>query len=191
MEIPNNFNYKISVPDLSDLIKYNTLKSSSDLNCLRIATVVEYHPEDLTVVVRLLNKRTLGNNPDGTPYVQDYALIRAKICFCNPYISCPINVGDDCLVLFADREIESWFINGDAQPVNHQRMHDFTDAFAIFGIRSLPKMISIAQNCLHLFHPTKVLADNFHASNGATGNIVDRDGKTLAKVVDGIITEIF
>lgn len=190
MEIPNNFNYKASIPDISDVIRFGTLKTASDLNCLKIATVEEVHYEDLTVTVRLLNKRTLGQNKDGTPNVRDYALIRAKICYCSPFITFPISVGDDCVLLFSDREIESWFINGDAQPVNHQRMHDLTDAFAIFGIRSLPKMIDVMQDALHLNY-SKVIAENFHAGNGASGSIIDSDGKTLATVVDGIITEIF
>lgn len=206
MEIPNNFNYKASIPDISDVIRFGTLKTASDLNCLKIATVEEVHYEDLTVTVRLLNKRTLGQNKDGTPNVRDYALIRAKICYCNPYITNDIKQGDDCLLLFSDREIESWFINGDAQPVNYQRMHDLTDAFAIFGIRSLPKMISILADCLNLFYGNSnialsdelinitsplVQASNLHAMNGASGNIVDSSGKILATVVDGIITEIF
>lgn len=190
MEIPSTFNYKASVPDISNVIQFNALKTASELNCMRIATVEEVHYDDLTVTVRLLNKRTLGNNPDGTPNVRDYALIRAKICFCCPFITFPIAKGDDCVLLFSDREIESWFINGDAQPVNYQRMHDLTDAFAIFGIRSLPKMIEIAQDCLHL-NNSKVVAENFHAGNGATGTLIDTDGKNIAEVVDGIITEIY
>ena len=152
MEIPSNFQYKTVRPDMSNIIKFSNLKSMSELNCLKIATVVEFHPDDLTVTVNLLNKKTLGDNKDGTPNVRDYALIRAKVCFCNPYITFPINVGDDCLILFSDREIESWFINGDAQPVNYTRMHDLTDAFAIFGIRSIPKMIEIATDCLNLMY---------------------------------------
>lgn len=186
MELPNNFNYKASVPDISDVIKFSTLKAASDFNCMKIATVEEVHYDDLTVTVRLLNKRTLGNNSDGTPNVRDYALIRAKICYCCPYITFPINVGDDCVLLFSDREIESWFINGDAQPVNHQRMHDLTDAFAIFGIRSLPKMIKLTDA-----EKGGVFIQNLHAKNGASGSIVDSNGKTLATIVDGIITEIF
>lgn len=188
MEIPNNFNYKISVPDLGDIVKYGTLKTASDLNCLRIATVEEVHYEDLTVTVRLLNKKTVGRNKDGTPHVRDYALIRAKICYCCPFITFPISKGDDCVLLFSDREIESWFINGDAQPVNHQRMHDLTDAFAIFGIRSLPKMIEVMQDALHLNY-SKVIAENFHATNGTSGTFVSKDNKTIT-VVDGIVTSM-
>ena len=186
MEIPSTFNYKASVPDVSNVIQFNALKTASELNCMRIATVEEVHYDDLTVTVRLLNKRTLGNNPDGTPNVRDYALIRAKICYCCPFITFPIAKGDDCVLLFSDREIESWFINGDAQPVNYQRMHDLTDAFAIFGIRSLPKMIEIAQDCLHL-NSSKVVAENFHAGNGANGSFPDGNGNAVT-VVDGIIT---
>lgn len=193
MEIPNTFNYKASVPDISNVIQFNALKTASELNCMRIATVEEVHYDDLTVTVRLLNKRTLGQNPDGTPNVRDYALIRAKICYCNPFITFPISVGDDCVLLFSDREIESWFINGDTQPVNYQRMHDLTDAFAIFGIRSIPRMIQIAQDCLHLNY-SKVVAENFQATNGVGTDgqpvqFVSQDGKTIT-VKYGIITDV-
>lgn len=216
MEIPNNFNYKISVPDITNVVKYSNLQTASELNCLRIATVEELHPEDLTVTVKLLNKRTIGQNSDGTPNVKDYAPIRAKICYCNPFITNPIHIGDDCLLLFSDREIESWFINGDAQPVNYQRMHDLTDAFAIFGIRSLPDMITLLTNCLHLFYGQSdiqikdgqidisalslniqgnttqtgnIQATNLSATAAATGIFATTDGKTVT-VTNGIITSI-
>ena len=151
MEIPNNFNYKASVPDISNVVRFSGFDIASKLNCVRIASVEEVHYDDLTVTVRLLNKKTLGLNKDGTPNVSDYPLIRAKICFCNPFITSPINKGDECILLFSDREIESWFINGEANPLAYQRMHDITDAFAIFGIRSLPNMIQILQDALHQF----------------------------------------
>lgn len=152
MEIPNNFNYKASVPDISNVVKFSGFDFASKLNCVRIASVEEVHYDDLTVTVRLLNKKTLGLNKDGTPNVSDYPLIRAKICFCNPFITNPINKGDECILLFSDREIESWFINGEANPLAYQRMHDITDAFAIFGIRSLPNMIKFATDCLNLMY---------------------------------------
>lgn len=186
MEIPSNFQYKTVRPDMSNIIKFSNLKSMSELNCLKIAKVVEFHPDDLTVTVNLLNKKTLGDNKDGTPNVRDYALIRAKVCFCNPYILYPIKPGDDCLVLFADREIESWFINGDAQPVNYTRMHDLTDAFAIFGIRSMPKIGSIPDNW-------KDDGINFQGTlytdgqKGFTGPLIDSQGVTIAQVKNGLI----
>ncbi len=53
---------------------------------------------------------------------------------------------------FNDREVESWFINGNSNPLAYPRMHDITDAIAIVGIRSLPKMISILADCFNLFY---------------------------------------
>lgn len=199
MEIPNTFNYKASVPDISNVIQFNSLKTASDLNCMKIATVEEVHYDDLTVTVRLLNKRTLGNNPDGTPNVRDYALIRAKICYCCPFLTFPINKGDDCVLLFSDREIESWFINGDTQPVNYQRMHDLTDAFAIFGIRSLPKIISVSKDCLNLFYGNngvKIKSDSISLTKNGTDTTCIADGQhtihdgSIITTVNGIITDI-
>lgn len=191
MQTINKFNQMASTPDLGQIIKSAGLSTASELNCMRIGIVQEFYPDDLTVQVQIAAKKQIGLNMDGTQRVRDYAPIYAKVCYCNPFISYDIKQGEECVLLFADREIESWFINGDINPDTHTRMHDLTDAVALFGIRSIPNMIEIIQDCLHLFHPTKVLADNFHASNGASGNIIDSNGKTLATVVDGIITEIF
>lgn len=191
MQTLNKFNYLASTPDMGSIMKANALSTISDLDCVKIGIVQEFYPDDLTVQVQVAWKKTLGTNPDGTQNVKDYAPIYAKVCYCNPYITFPIEKGMECLLLFSDREIESWFINGDINPEGYTRMHDLTDCIALFGVRSLPKMIQIVQGCLHLFHPTKVLADNFHASNGDTGQIIDSQGKVLATVVDGIVTEIF
>ena len=58
----------------------------------------------------------------------------------------------ECILLFNDREIETWFINGGSNIQAYPRMHDLTDAVAIVGIRSLPQMIQILTDCLHLFY---------------------------------------
>lgn len=180
-------------------------QTAYETNCMRIGIVQAFYLEDLTVDVLIANKKTINLNNDGTQNVRDFPLIRAKVVYCNPFITCPINLGDECVLLFSDREIESWFINGEVNAEGYPRMHALTDAVAIFGIRSLPKMISILADCLNLFYGTSnialssdhininadtVQASNFHAMNGATGALVDSNGKKLADVVDGIITEI-
>jgi len=64
----------------------------------------------------------------------------------------PIAVGDECLVVFASRCIDSWWQNGfaapagqkgaDGKPVNvlnnppEYRLHNLSDGFAIVGVRS-------------------------------------------------------
>ena len=179
---------------------------ASELNCMRIGIIQEFYADDLTVKVQIANKKQKSLNADGTANVGDFTPIIAKVCYCNPFITYDIQPGEECVLLFSDREIESWFVTGSAQPEGHTRMHALTDAVAICGIRSLPKMISLLANCLNLFYGNSnialssdvininsetVQASNFQATNGASGNIVDTDGKTLAKVEYGIITEIY
>lgn len=152
MQTINKFNQLGSTPDLGQIIKTSGLSIASELNCMRIAIVQEFYPDDLTVQVQIAGKKTIGLNPDGSQRVREYAPIYAKICYCNPFITYPIKKGDECVLLFSDREIESWFINGDVNPEGYSRMHDLTDAVALFGIRSIPNMISILSNALHLFY---------------------------------------
>lgn len=206
MRKENKFNQLSSTPTLLQTLKNVSNRTGEDIYCMRIGFIEEFHPEDLTAIVRLAQKKTIGQNQDGTQQVRDYALISAKVCYSSPYMTYPLKQGDECLVLFADTELESWFITGEALPEGYPRMHDITDAVVIAGIRSMPKMIEILADCLNLFYGTSnialsenlinITADttqvaNLQAMNGASGNIVDSQGKTLAKVEYGIITEIY
>lgn len=206
MQITNSFLSQATQPDMLTTLKSLKENTGKELNCMRIGIIQKFYPEDLTVQVLISNKKDTGLNPDGTKQMRDFAPIRAKLCYCNPFLSFPLKKGDECVLLFSDREIESWFINGDVSPINHPRMHAFTDAVAIVGLRSLPNMIQILADCLNLFYgqsnialseelinitaPT-VQAANLQAMNGASGNLVDSQEKMLAKVEHGIITEIY
>lgn len=152
MYIPAQNNSLTSTPNMLQVLEGVGQKTGYELNCMRIGIVQNWHPEELTVDVQIANKKTLQINKDGTKSVADFAPIRAKVVYCNPFITFPISVGDECILLFADREIESWFINGEVNPESYPRMHEMTDAVAIFGIRSLPNMITILTNLLCLFY---------------------------------------
>lgn len=49
----------------------------------------------------------------------------------------PIQAGDECLVVFADTQLDVWFQNGglNNNPMN-QRRHSLSDGVAVFGLRS-------------------------------------------------------
>jgi hypothetical protein len=53
----------------------------------------------------------------------------------------PIQPGDEALVVFADRCIDSWWQNGGVQAPADSRMHDLSDGFALIGPRSLARSI--------------------------------------------------
>lgn len=148
----NKNNYLTGEPNWIQTLDGLKRQTANELNCMRIGIVQNVYYDDLTVDVLIVNKKTLSLNTDGTQNVQDFPIIRAKIVYCNPFITCPINPGDECVILFSDREIESWFINGGVNAEGYPRMHALTDAVAIFGIRSLPQMITTLTDALHLFY---------------------------------------
>ncbi|WP_160285931.1 Gp138 family membrane-puncturing spike protein [Pseudomonas knackmussii] len=53
----------------------------------------------------------------------------------------PVKAGDECLVVFASRCIDSWWQSGGIQPQAELRMHDRSDGFALLGFRSQPRVI--------------------------------------------------
>lgn len=63
----------------------------------------------------------------------------------------PIQPGDECLVVFADRCIDAWWQSGGVQEQADSRMHDLSDGIAIFGPRSQPRKLSgVAANAVQL-----------------------------------------
>ncbi|MFP5276990.1 MAG: Gp138 family membrane-puncturing spike protein [Acidobacteriota bacterium] len=53
----------------------------------------------------------------------------------------PVQPGDEALVIFADRCIDSWFQSGGEQGEAEPRAHDLSDGIAIVGPRSLARLI--------------------------------------------------
>jgi hypothetical protein len=57
-------------------------------------------------------------------------------------LTLPIAAGDEVLVVFASRCIDSWWQSGGIGVPMEFRMHDLSDGFAIPGPRSQPKVVS-------------------------------------------------
>lgn len=57
------------------------------------------------------------------------------------YITWPVTEGDECLLIFSERCIDRWFVQGNTQEPDEYRMHDMSDGFALVGFNSLPKVI--------------------------------------------------
>lgn len=152
MQIPSKFTQFSVKADLIQTLKANKQSTALDMNCVRIGIIQEFYPENLTAQVLISGKKVIGLNPDGSQALQNYPPIYAKVCYCNPFVTFPLTKGMECVLLFNDRELESWFINGGNNPQAYPRMHDLTDAIAIAGIRSLPQMIQILTDCLRLFY---------------------------------------
>lgn len=60
----------------------------------------------------------------------------------NCTLTFPVTRGDECLVVFASRCIDSWWQSGGIQEQAELRMHDLSDGFAFVGFRSKPRALA-------------------------------------------------
>ena len=97
-----------------------------------------------TVIVTLMMQRVF---PDGSTEWLNIPLLRdVPVQFPSGggfTLTFPVTAGDECLVVFSSRCIDSWWQSGGTQnPQAEYRMHDLSDGFAVLGFRSLPRMLS-------------------------------------------------
>ena len=107
--------------------------------------VVEYNSEAITVNVQPLIKIPV-HLPDGEietvelPMLLDVPVMFP--CAGGFTITHPIKKGDECLVNFADRNIDLWWQSGGIQNPFDNRKHDLSDGFAFFRPQSQAKKIN-------------------------------------------------
>lgn len=71
----------------------------------------------------------------------------------------PLKVGDEVLVIFADRCIDTWWQSGGVGVQAEERMHDLSDGFAILAPTSQPKKLeSVSSDSVQLRNE---IGDNF------------------------------
>ena len=59
MRKENKFNQLSSTPTLLQTLKSVSNRTGEDVFCMRIGFIEEFHPEDLTAIVRLAQKKTI------------------------------------------------------------------------------------------------------------------------------------
>ena len=75
-------------------------------------------------------------------------------------ITMPIKKDDECLIVFADSCIESWWQSGGIQNPIEIRNHDLSDCFAIVGFRSQDKKLEdVSNDSLQIRNRNNVLAE--------------------------------
>jgi len=57
-------------------------------------------------------------------------------------VTAPVAKGDECYLMFADRCYDAWWQQGGVQPQMDMRIQDLSDAFALFGAYSQPRVLA-------------------------------------------------
>lgn len=142
--------------DLLTILKLFEEKISfNTLNCVRVGIVDEYNPDTRIAKILIANKMLIGQNADGSQVTQSYAPIYSKVWFFgwgNVGITHPIEKGQEGILLFSDRELESWYINGGINPLGEIRAHSLSDSIFICGLSSLPNILANMQECINIYY---------------------------------------
>ena len=80
-------------------------------------------------------------------------LLDCPVCFPGgggATLTFPLKAGDECLVVFSSRCIDSWWQLGGVQGQAEMRMHDLSDGFVIPGPRSQPRKFNVSDNAVQL-----------------------------------------
>lgn len=135
-------------PDLSDLLNERIRQALLTLNCVNVGIIQSFDAAKQTATVSIAYKRSffdMDASGKTTQRLVNYpALLDVPVVVMSGgagRVTFPIASGDECLVLFNDRDIDNWFKSGQVGPVASLRLHSMADGFAIVGVRSLARSI--------------------------------------------------
>ena len=149
-------NSTIPIPDLNQWLMSTLALLSANINCHTIGSIVSLDADTQTANVQINYLRVIkGANPNlPNPAPNDQAsdiykiyplLVKCPVIIPRSggaYINMPISVGDPCLLLFNDREIDTWFATGQVTYPQNSRTHDLNDAFVLLGMGNMLNKIS-------------------------------------------------
>jgi len=118
-----------------------------NLNCVQVGSIVSYDPSKNTASIQIGMKRQLP-----TDEVVDYPVLQdCPVMFLSggqSFISLPITEGDTCLILFNDRDIDTWWYSGQNNVPPSGRAHSLSDAIVIVGVRNQTNAIDLPTNAI-------------------------------------------
>lgn len=167
-------------PDLIDLLVQHKKDIMLNLNCHHIGTVQVFNPLLQTASATINYQKTFFqfNNLTGQyqPMPGSYTVIAEAPVIClgggSGALTFPIKSGDECLVLFNDRDLDNWFTGGTGSPNATARLHSYSDAIILVGLRSIP-------NILLNYDTTRVVL-----RNGIGGTTMVGVGPSLVKIAN-------
>ncbi len=139
----------VTKPNLKDAFDSYLRQIFIELNCHHLGTVVSFNVEQQTAKVSINYKKTYYeytndlNPPKAVskdyPFLAECPVIVLGGGGAN--LTFPIKPGDQCVLLFNDRDIDNWWIGNNDLPNPTARLHNFTDAIALVGLKNLSNLI--------------------------------------------------
>lgn len=140
---PNQSKNPPTLPEVLDTQKHDIFKN---LNCVKIGVIQSFDAGNQTATVKVAFQQVNTIQPDGTREVSDYPLhLVVPVVF--PAgggftLTFPVNAGDECVLLYNDRQLDDWFYSGAGSVPSIGRLHDLSDAIAIVGLRNATRSLA-------------------------------------------------
>lgn len=134
-------------PDLRSLQYAHFLEISKAINCARPGIIKSFNAENQTVTVQIAQQKVAAVSPDGVRTLQSFTeCVTVPVFYPSGggfTLTFPIAAGDECILIFSDRELDNWLLAGGSNTApTTPRLHDLSDAFALVGVRSFPRSLS-------------------------------------------------
>lgn len=147
-----------------------------NFNCVQVGSVVSYDPSKNTASVQIGMKRQLP-----TEQIIDYPVLEdCPVMFLfggQSFISLPIAAGDTCIILFNDRDIDTWWYSGESNVPPSGRAHSLSDALVLVGIKNQTNKIALSTSAITL--------------NGANKKItIKNSSQSLKPLLDELFDEL-
>lgn len=175
-----------TIPAIDDVFEDSKKDIFNTFNCHRIGRIESFDETSQTAKIKIVDKRILTSE-EGEE-LKEYSLLLDCPVFIpkgsNGGFTYPIIIGDTCLVLFNDRDIDNWFEDGNIQKPNTDRAHDLSDGIAIVGIRNKQNKFTDFSNSKTTirYQDTVIeLDDKVKIENSA---------RNLALLIDNLIIEL-
>lgn len=162
-----------STRDMLDRVKQDC---SRELNCHLVCKVESFNKSKNTITASAATKRRYSN---GTvvefPVFSDVPVI--TLSGGDSFLSFPIKAGDWCLLLFNDRDIDSWWYSGAVTYPNSPRYHSLSDGIALVGLRPASDPLALVDDAVLL--------------NAADKKInIKNDSKTIKAILEAMLDAI-
>ena len=190
---------KINEPQLEDVINGAIDDLAYTLNCHRVGIIESFDPVNQNATIKLVDKGVYEYTENETiidyPPLLEVPVIIHKTT--DGGITIPIIKGDTCLVVFNDRDLDNWLLNGLIQRPNTLRKHDLSDAIAIIGIKNQKNKIADYNNLATVinYKDNKITIDDAEINllnSVGNGNIIIDDKidiKNAAENLKALITD--
>lgn len=127
-------------PTLATLLELQKKGTMRQINCHQVGEIVSFDPSTQTAEVQIKMSFLLNGEIKEYPILLDCPCI--ILAGGDGALTMPITAGDSCLVLFNDRDMDNWYSGGQTMPPRTDRLHDFSDAIALVGLRNKQNQLS-------------------------------------------------